>query len=75
MMGAFIAAFVLVFNNKLHQYSIRIIVVAASLPVIFFIWQHYRLFLDMIHSTYTSRSLFKPNKSPLFSKRVKPKVS
>ncbi|KAH8506413.1 hypothetical protein H0E87_013292 [Populus deltoides] len=74
MMGAFVAAFYLVFNDTLHQYSIPIVVV-ASLPVIFFIWQHYRLFLDMIHSTYTSRSLFKPNKSPLFSKRVKPKVS
>ncbi|KAB5552470.1 hypothetical protein DKX38_009781 [Salix brachista] len=74
MMVAFIAAFFIVFSNKSHQYSIPVAVV-ASLPVIFFIWQHYRLFLDMINSTYTSRSLFKPGKSPLFSKVVKPKVA
>ncbi|KAG6769289.1 hypothetical protein POTOM_024909 [Populus tomentosa] len=72
MMGAFTAAFFLVVNDELPEYSIPIVVV-ASLPIIFFIWQHYRLFLDMIHSTYTSRSLSKPHKSPLFSKRVKPK--
>ncbi|KAG5242764.1 ankyrin repeat-containing protein [Salix suchowensis] len=74
MMVAFIAAFSIIFSDKLHHYSIPIAVV-ASLPVIFFIWQHSRLFLDMINSTYTSRSLFKPSKSPLFSKRVKPKVA
>ncbi|KAJ6363285.1 hypothetical protein OIU78_003458 [Salix suchowensis] len=70
MMVAFMATFFLVFSNKLHQYSIPIAAV-ASLPVIFFIWQHFFLFVDMIHSTYTSRSLFKPNKSPLFSKKAK----
>ncbi|KAG5242767.1 ankyrin repeat-containing protein [Salix suchowensis] len=74
MMVAFMATFFLVFRKKLHHFSIPVAVV-ASLPVIFFIWQHYRLFLDMIDSTYTSRSLFKPGKSPLFSKRVKPKVA
>jgi hypothetical protein len=74
MMVAFMATFFLVFGNKLLPYSIPIAVV-ASLPVIFFIWQHFRLFVDMIHSTYTSRSLFKPNKSPLFSKKLKPKVA
>ncbi|KAF9679739.1 hypothetical protein SADUNF_Sadunf06G0045700 [Salix dunnii] len=74
MMVAFMATFFLVFSNKLQEYSIPIAAV-ASLPVLFFIWQHYRLFLDMIHSTYMSRSLFKPNKSPLFSKKVKAKVA
>ncbi|XP_061964196.1 ankyrin repeat-containing protein ITN1-like isoform X2 [Populus nigra] len=74
MMVAFMATFFLVFGNKLLPYSIPIAVV-ASLPVIFFIWQHFRLFVDMIHSTYTSRSLFKPNKSPLFSKKLKTKVA
>ncbi|KAG6771377.1 hypothetical protein POTOM_022729 [Populus tomentosa] len=74
MMVAFMATFFLVFGNKLLPYSIPIAVV-ASLPVMFFIWQHFRLFVDMIHSTYTSRSLFKPNKSPLFSKKLKTKVA
>ncbi|KAJ6699859.1 PROTEIN ACCELERATED CELL DEATH 6-LIKE [Salix purpurea] len=74
MMVAFMATFFLVFSNRLHQYSIPIAAV-ASLPVLFFIWQHFRLFVDMIHSTYTARSLFKPNKSPLFSKKVKAKVA
>ncbi|KAJ6381060.1 hypothetical protein OIU77_029874 [Salix suchowensis] len=63
MMVAFMATFFLVFSNRLQKYSIPIAAV-ASLPVLFFIWQHFRLFADMIHSTYTSRSLFKPNKSP-----------
>ncbi|KAG5242769.1 ankyrin repeat-containing protein [Salix suchowensis] len=70
MMVAFMATFFLVFSNRLQKYSIPIAAV-ASLPVLFFIWQHFRLFADMIHSTYTSRSLFKPNKSPLFSKKAK----
>ncbi|XP_011020234.1 PREDICTED: ankyrin repeat-containing protein At3g12360-like isoform X2 [Populus euphratica] len=74
MMVAFMATFFLVFSNKLLPYSIPIAVV-ASFPVIFFIWQHFRLFVDMIHSTYTSRSLFKPNKAPLFSKKLKTKVA
>ncbi|KAJ6747359.1 PROTEIN ACCELERATED CELL DEATH 6-LIKE [Salix koriyanagi] len=70
MMVAFMATFFLVFSSRLQKYSIPIAAV-ASLPVLFFIWQHFRLFADMIHSTYTSRSLFKPNKSPLFSKKAK----
>ncbi|KAJ6408122.1 hypothetical protein OIU84_011432 [Salix udensis] len=70
MMVAFMATFFLVFSDRLQKYSIPIAAV-ASLPVLFFIWQHFRLFADMIHSTYTSRSLFKPNKSPLFSKKAK----
>lgn len=70
MLTAFIASFFLVFNhgNQRKLWVAIAIAVIASLPVILFILQHFRLFMDVTKSTYQSKSFFKP-KGSLFSGR------
>lgn len=65
MMVAFCSTFFIVFYNGVKWIPIPIALIAC-MPVFAFGFFQYRLFSDVIHSTYRSRSLFNPRKNIVF---------
>ena len=65
MVVAFSATCFLVFKSEMSRLPI-VIIALASVPIILFVVLHYKLWTDIIQSTYLSRSLFRPSKSKIF---------
>ncbi|XP_074355040.1 uncharacterized protein LOC141693779 isoform X2 [Apium graveolens] len=61
MMIAFSASFFLLYAYSMKWIPI-LVTTLAGLPVIIFAWLHYRLFFDVIHTTFSARYLFRPKK-------------
>ncbi|XP_017242724.1 ankyrin repeat-containing protein NPR4 [Daucus carota subsp. sativus] len=61
MMIAFSASFFLLYAKSMKWIPI-LVATLAGLPVILFAWLHYRLFFDVINTTYSARYLFRPKK-------------
>ncbi|KAK1406520.1 hypothetical protein QVD17_41916 [Tagetes erecta] len=70
MMVAFGVSFFVLYHKGLKWMPITICVFAA-LPVLLYIWLQYRLFFDVIRSTYLSKRLFKPKKHFLYYENPK----
>ncbi|KAI7728052.1 hypothetical protein M8C21_015007 [Ambrosia artemisiifolia] len=65
MMVAFSASFFVLYHNKLIWVPV-VITAFASLPVILYARHEYGLLIDVYHSTYGSKDLFKPKKRVLY---------
>lgn len=65
MMIVFCAAIFILFKDGVLWIPILVTAI-GSLPIIFFIKQQVWLFIDVLCSTYTSSSIFKPRKGTLF---------
>lgn len=65
MMVVFSTTFFILFTHQREWIAILVTVIAST-PVILFIWQHFRLFYDVLRSTYVSDSLFQIGKTSLF---------
>ena len=61
---AFIATCFLVFKSEMTWLPI-VIIALAGIPITFFVWLHYQLWADIIHSTYWLRFLFRQIKQNL----------
>ncbi|KAH9795620.1 PGG domain-containing protein [Citrus sinensis] len=67
MMVVFSTTFFILLAQETLWIAILVSVIAST-PVILFIWQHFRLFYDVLRSTYVSGSLFQIGKTSLFRK-------
>lgn len=65
MVVAFSAACFLAYKSK-TAWVPTIIIASAGVPIILFVVLHHDLWIDIIRSTYWSRSLFRPPKQRLF---------
>ncbi|KAJ4702427.1 Ankyrin repeat family protein [Melia azedarach] len=65
MMVVFSTTFFIFFKNRRLWMAILITTI-AFIPVIMFIWQHFKLFYDVLRSTYASESFMKKGKNRLF---------
>lgn len=57
MMVVFCVTLFILFNEGMQELAI-LATALASIPVLLFLWQQYRLLLDVVRSTYISNSLF-----------------
>ncbi|KAH9747295.1 PGG domain-containing protein [Citrus sinensis] len=67
MMVVFSTTFFILLAQETLWIAILVSVISST-PVILFIWQHFRLFYDVLRSTYVSGSLFQIGKTSLFRK-------
>ena len=65
MMVAFIATFFLAYTGG-WVWTACVVIISASIPIIFFGLLHYKIWVDTFRSTFTSRFLFRPHKHRLF---------
>ncbi|KAK9080680.1 hypothetical protein SSX86_000438 [Deinandra increscens subsp. villosa] len=70
MMVAFGVTFFVFYNKGLRWIPILICALVV-IPIFLYIWSQYRLFFDVIRSTYRSRYLFKPLKRVLYHENPK----
>ncbi|KAF2309973.1 hypothetical protein GH714_005984 [Hevea brasiliensis] len=69
MMVAFVATLFIIFKQGLSRFALPIAVIAVF-PVLMFLIQHFRLFIEVIRSTYASFMLLRGNKNILFSRKT-----
>ncbi|XP_059436354.1 ankyrin repeat-containing protein NPR4-like [Corylus avellana] len=72
MMVAFSATCFLVYT-RVRAWASFAVVISVGIPIISFVGLHLRLFVDIFHSTYNSRFLFRPNECRLFQQKMQDK--
>ena len=72
MMVAFSAACFLVYKN-VKAWAPIVVITLASIPIIWSVLLHHKLWVDTLLSTYNSRFLFRPNQHILFQRKMQGK--
>jgi hypothetical protein len=72
MMVAFSATCFLVYKS-VKAWAPIVVITLASIPIIWFVLLHYKLWVDTFLSTYNSRFLFRPNQHKLFQQKMQGK--
>ncbi|KAL9411948.1 hypothetical protein AB3S75_045534 [Citrus x aurantiifolia] len=68
MMVVFAATSFIIFRDGHNIWIANLTIVVSSMPVILFVKQHFRLFSDVLRSTYASDYLIRKGKTSLFYK-------